>query len=127
MILKPVFIICFFAVAAIGCAIDLQEGAGIVQLIYKQPKQKNCRFIGQTSASDGGMVSGDFMSDAKIHRSTANLMKNKAYEMGGNVVYIEQQFNKNKNLTTTLTNQTMIGFVYQCQGIIQAQPKPDLH
>lgn len=125
MIIKPVFLIFILVISIISCAIPLQQGAEIVQLIYIQPKQDSCRFIGQTSASDGGMVSGDFMSDAKIHRSTANLMKNKAHDMGGNVVYIQQQFNKNKNLTKTMTNQTMQGFVYQCQGLEQAQPKVD--
>ncbi|WP_428354061.1 DUF4156 domain-containing protein [Methyloprofundus sp.] len=115
MIIKPVLPITLMLVTVISCAISLQEGAEIVELIYIKPNDDSCRFIGQTSASDGGMVSGDFMTDAKIYRSTANLMKNKAYDMGGNVVYIQQQFNKNATLTKTLTNQTMIGFVYQCQ------------
>jgi hypothetical protein len=57
------------------------------------------------------------LSDAKIHKSTANMMKNKVYAMGGNLVYIQQQFNKNEKLTNTLTNQTMLGYVYQCQGL----------
>lgn len=103
--------------SVISCAIPLQQGAEVVQLIYIKPTEEMCRFIGQTSASDGGMVSGDFMTDAKIHKNTANIMKNKAYEMGGNIVYIQQQFNKNEKLTKTKTNQTMIGFVYQCQEI----------
>ncbi|MCK5871142.1 hypothetical protein BMR07_03730 [Methylococcaceae bacterium CS1] len=124
MMLKPIFLIPI-VISIISCAIPLQEGAEIAQLIYTRPKEEGCRFIGQTSASDGGMVSGDFMSDAKIYRSTANLMKNKAYEMGGNVVYIEQQFNKNKKLTKTMTNQTMLGFVYQCKNLEQAQSKAD--
>ena len=117
MTLKTRFFIPAFFISVISCAIPLQQGAEAVQLIYIQPNKETCQFIGQTSASDGGMVSGDFMSDAKIHKSTANLMKNKAYEMGGNVVYIQQQFNKNEKLTNTMTNQTMLGFVYQCQGI----------
>ena len=117
MTLKTIFLIPFIFISIISCAIPLQQGAEIVQLIYTKPDKETCRFIGQTSASDGGMISGDFMSDAKIHRNTANLMKNKAYEMGGNVVYIQQQFNKNEKLTNTMTNQTMLGFVYQCQGI----------
>lgn len=122
MTLKYIFLSSMMLVCIVSCAIRLQEGAEIVQLIYIKPNEQNCRFIGQASASDGGMVSGDFMSDAKIHRSTANMMKNKAYAMGGNLVYIQQQFNKNEDLTKTLTNQTMQGFVYQCQGLKQAQP-----
>jgi len=106
-----------------SCAIDLKEGADIVQLIYVQPTKEACQFIGQTSASDGGMVSGDFMSDADIHKGAANQMKNKAYEMGGNLVYIHQQFNENAKLTSTKTKQTMMGFVYRCNGLKQAQPK----
>lgn len=117
MMIKTGFLALFLFVVVISCAIPLQQGAETVQLIYAKPNEEVCRFIGQASASDGGMVSGDFMTEAKIHRSTANLMKNKAYEMGGNVVYIQQQFNKNEMLSKKLTNQTMLGFVYHCQGI----------
>ena len=122
MTFNPRLFIVIVVFTLISCAIPLKPGAEVVQLIYTEPDKEKCYFIGQASASDGGMVSGDFMSDAKIHRSTANLMKNKAHEMGGNVVYIEQQFNKNKTLTKTLTNQTMQGFVYQCQGIRYTKP-----
>ena len=125
MTLKYIFLSSMMLIFIISCAIRLEKGAEIVQLIYSQPNEDNCRFIGQTSASDGGMISGDFMSDAKIYRSTANMMKNRAYAMGGNVVYIQQQYNKNKDLTKTLTNQSMQGFVYQCQGLEQAQPKAE--
>ena len=122
MTLNPALVILAIGISVSSCMIKLQEGAEIVQLIYIEPEEEYCRFIGQTSASDGGMVSGDFMSDAKIYKSTANLMKNKVYAMGGNVVYIQQQFNKNEDLTKTMTNQTMQGFVYQCQGLKQAKP-----
>ena len=128
MTLKAVFLIPILSVLSvlmISCVIPLNKEAEIVQLIYIEPQEDQCRFIGQTSASDGGMVSGDFMTDAKIYRSTANLMKNKAYEMGGNIIYIQQQFNKNNTLTKTMTNQTMLGFVYECQGLELAQPITD--
>ncbi len=109
-----------------ACAVELKEGADIVQLIYVQPKKEVCQFIGQTSASDGGMVSGDFMSDADIHKGTANQMKNKAYAMGGNLVYIHQQFDENAQLTSTKTKQTMMGFVYHCDGLKQVPSKDAL-
>lgn len=122
MFIKFIVLIPALFIAVSSCAIPLKEGAEIVQLIYIEPNKHTCHFIGQTTASDGGMVSGDFMSDAKIHRSTANQMKNKAYTMGGNVVYIQQQFNKNEKLTKTMTNQTMQGYVYKCKGLKQAEP-----
>jgi hypothetical protein len=43
-------------------------------------------------------------------------------KVSGNLVYIQQQFNKNEKLTNTLTNQTILGYVYQCQGLELAQP-----
>ena len=75
-----------------------------------------CQYLGQTSASDGGMVSGQFMSDEKLYKNTENILKNKAYAMGGDLVYVQQKFNKNKHITKIMTNQTMQGFVYHCQG-----------
>jgi len=106
-----------------GCAISLEEGAEIVQLIYIQPNKILCQFLGQTSAQEGGMVSGDFMSDTSIYEGVANQMRNKAYTMGGNLVYVKQQFDKNKHISHTKTNQTMIGFVYRCSGLKQVQPQ----
>jgi len=118
-----VYIVVLIAVS--GCAISLEEGAGIVQLIYTQPNKSVCQFLGQTSSQEGGMVSGDFMSDARIHEGVANQMKNKAYAMGGNLVYVKLQFDKNKHITRTKTNQTMIGFMYRCSGLKQALPPAD--
>lgn len=115
MNIKPIFYSVVMIITA--CAISLEKGAEIVQLIYQQPSADTCQFIGQTSASDGGMVSGDFMSDAKIHEGAANQMKNKAFAMGGNLVFIQQKFDENKLLTATKTKQTMIGFVYYCDDL----------
>ncbi|BCG64305.1 MAG: hypothetical protein methR_P2078 [Methyloprofundus sp.] len=117
MNIKPIFYSVVMTITA--CAISLEKGAEIVQLIYQRPSADTCQFIGQTSASDGGMVSGDFMTDAKIHEGAANQMKNKAFAMGGNLVFIQHQFNENKLLTATKTKQTMIGFVYYCFGLPQ--------
>lgn len=125
MPLKTKFLIFLIISAVLSCAIPLNQGAEVVQLIYIKPSNESCQFLGQTSASDGGMVSGDFMSDEKIHKNTAHIMKNKAYEMGGNIVYIQQQFNKNKKLTTNMTNQTMLGFVYYCEGLQYFYPTED--
>jgi len=87
--MRFVFIYIVVFIAMSGCTIALEEGAEIVQLIYTQPDNSVCQFLGQTSAQEGGMVSGDFMSDARIHEGVANQMKNKAYAMGGNLVYVK--------------------------------------
>lgn len=64
--------------------------------------------------------------DADIHKGTANQMKNKAYAMGGNLVYIHQQFDENAQLTSTKTKQTMMGFVYHCDSLKQVPSKDTL-
>ncbi|NOQ63884.1 MAG: DUF4156 domain-containing protein [Methyloprofundus sp.] len=102
--------------ALMSCAIPTQKGADIVAIVYELPVKDSCRFLGQATASDGGIVSGEFMKDERILKNTANILKNKAYAMGGDVVYIQQEFNKNKNITRVKTNQTMQGYVYHCQG-----------
>jgi len=97
-----------------ACATSLQEGAEAVVIVNIVPAEKICEFLGQISASEGGMISGEFMQDDKIKRGAINQLKNKALLMGGNTVYIEKDFNALKHLTPRKLNQTNIGLVYRC-------------
>jgi len=111
--IKPKIIIslCFLITA---CVTPLQEGAEEVLIVNVKPAEKICEFLGQISASEGGMVSGDFMRDSKIKLGAINQLKNKALLMGGNAVYIEENFNALTHLTPRTLNQTNIGLVYRC-------------
>jgi len=97
-----------------ACATSLEEGAETILIVNVEPAEKMCEFLGQISASEGGMVSGDFMRDSKIKLGAINQLKNKALLMGGNTVYIEENFNALTHLSPRKLNQTNIGLVYRC-------------
>lgn len=99
-----------------ACAITpLDEGAEIVLLIDFKPDEKMCEFLGQVSASEGGAIFGEFMSNHKIKEGAFNQLKNSALEMGGNTVYIKSSFNALKHLTPVTLNQTHMAHVYLCK------------
>jgi len=97
-----------------ACATSLEEGAEKVLLVNIKPSDKMCEFLGQVSASEGGMVFGEFMSNNKIKEGAHNQLKNSALKMGGNTVYIERSFNDLKHLTPVKLNQTNIAYIYLC-------------
>jgi len=109
---SQIIISLYFLITA--CATSLQEGAEDILIVNIEPAEKICEFLGQISASEGGMVSGDFMRDSKIKRGAINQLKNKALLMGGNTVYIEENFNALTHLSPRKLNQTNIGLVYRC-------------
>jgi hypothetical protein len=73
-----------------------------------------CEFLGQVSASEGGLIFGEFMSNRKIKEGAHNQLKNSALKMGGNTVYVERSFNDLKHLTPVTLNQTNIAYIYLC-------------
>lgn len=97
-----------------ACATTLQEGSEKILLVNFKPSEKMCEFLGQVSASEGGLIFGEFMSNRKIKEGVHNQLKNSALKMGGNTVYVERSFNDLKHLTPVTLNQTNIAYIYLC-------------
>lgn len=112
--IKRVFGVGLLFILTACAATPLEEGAEKILLINFKPSEKMCEFLGQVSASEGGMIFGEFMSNHKIKEGAYNQLKNSTLKMGGNTVYVERSFNSLKHLTPVTLNQTNIAYVYRC-------------
>lgn len=114
MKIKQLYAIGILLVVTACAETKLKEGAERVLLINIEPSEKMCEFLGQVSASEGGMIFGEFMSNEKIKEGAYNQLKNSALAMGGNTVYIKRSYNRLKHLTPVRLNQTNLATVYLC-------------
>jgi len=114
--------------AAIGmlasCAsVQLNPEAMKVRITHNEPQ--NCEFLGDVTGSQGNAFTGAWTSNANMETGARNALKNKAYAMGGNTVYI---LTNRAGVTgsgstnaygaysqrTQQTNVTLSGSVFRC-------------
>jgi len=113
--------ITFIVIALSACAAQpLQPEAKMVRLTTIEP-DKNCEFLGDITGNQGDFFTGEFTSNANLETGARNDIKNKAYSMGGNVVFILTQragqsgaYDPNYGGGTSQTNVTLSGNVYYC-------------
>lgn len=68
-----------------GCAANaLKPGAERVRIMQSEPK--GCKYLGEVTGDQGGFFTGGWTSNANLETGARNEMKNKAMELGGNVV-----------------------------------------
>ena len=103
------------ASALIGCsAHSVKPGAETVEIVIEQPDRNLCEFKGEIVGSQGNWFTGDFTSNESLMIGARNELLNQAYEMGANVVYMQDMKNTNAWGSLGTTNSTAIGKAYKC-------------
>lgn len=70
-----------------GCAAaQLTPGAEKVRFMQSEPK--GCKYVGEATGNQGNFFTGGWTSNENLETGARNTLKNKAKEMGGNVVVI---------------------------------------
>ncbi len=107
--------------ALTGCAATkLQPEATLVRLTHTEPSAEKCRFLGDITGSQGDSIAGLFTTNEDLETGARHDLKNKAYAMGGNVIYIlTQRAGQSGSLYdgdgySEQTNVTLSGNVYRC-------------
>lgn len=68
-----------------GCAAEqLKPGAEKVRFMQSEPK--GCKYVGEATGNQGNFFTGGWTSNENLETGARNILKNKANEMGGNVV-----------------------------------------
>jgi len=99
-----------------GCsAIQLSPEAASIEIVNEIPNKKTCKFLGEIVGSQGNWFTGDFTSNENLVMGARNELRNKAYKLGGNVVYMQDMKNTNAWGSLGTTNTTAIGKVYKCK------------
>lgn len=101
-------------------SVPLQPNAELVRLTNTEPTNE-CQFLGDITGNQGDFFTGEFTSNENLETGARNDLKNKAYNMGGNVIYLLTQragqtgsFNNEFGGGMTQTNVTLSGNVYKC-------------
>jgi hypothetical protein len=103
------------SISLVGCAAtQVMREAQIVELVNEKPNTDKCKFVGEIVGSQGNWVTGDFTSNKNLVVGTRNELRNEAYKLGGNVVYIQDMKNTNASRSLGTTNTTAIGKAYKC-------------
>ncbi|MGK3995839.1 DUF4156 domain-containing protein [Sorangium sp. So ce1024] len=100
-------------------AVELNPGAEKV-IVTRQPAPQGCRFLGTVIGEQGGSFSGKFTSNANLQEGAVNDMKNKAHDLGGNYVVLENTNAGNTisgdrdSISGQQTDVTHMGNAYSC-------------
>lgn len=98
----------------IGCtAVPLKSEAQRIELRTEAPSD-DCRFVGEAVGSQGNWFTGDWTANENLMTGARNELRNKAYAMGGNYVWLQNTSNTNAWGSSGTTNTTVVGNVYSC-------------
>lgn len=106
--------ILFLPALLVGCsAISPTREGKSVELVTEKPAA-NCKQLGDAIGSQGNWFTGDYTSNKNLLLGARNDLRNKAAEMGGNVVWVQNSANTNAWGSLGTTNTTVLGVVYRC-------------
>jgi len=104
-----------FLIAAVGCAANqVMTQARGVEIIDEKPDKTKCIFLDEVVGTQGNWFTGDFTSLENLVAGARNELRNEAYKLGGNIVYIEDMKNPNAWWSLGTTNTIVLGKVYKC-------------
>jgi hypothetical protein len=96
-----------------GCAaIQATPQGATVELSTEKPQ--GCKLVGEAVGTQGNSFTGDFTSDANLLQGARNDLRNKAFDMGGNVVHVQAMNNSSASGSWGTTNSSVVGEVYSC-------------
>ena len=108
---------------ALGCAAVQLNPAG-QKVRFMQAEPKGCKYVGEATGNQGNFFTGPWTSNANLETGARNILKNKAAEMGGNVVVL---LTNRAGQTGSVsregggmqqTNVTLSGTVYDCPASV---------
>lgn len=117
--MKKTSIILFVTLIA-GCSANsVHHNATRVRVTNNEPGHE-CQFLGDVTGSQGNFLTGGWTSNSNLETGAHNDLKNKAADMGGNVVSIlTQRAGQTSSAyagtgSSQQTNVTLTGNVYRC-------------
>jgi hypothetical protein len=107
--------ICVAAALLAGCsAAPLDPQAAHVELHSEKPAG-NCKSLGEAVGDQGHWATGDYTSNKNLLVGARNTLRNRAAEMGGNYVWLQNTMNASAWGSLGTSSTTVVGMVYSCQ------------
>jgi hypothetical protein len=99
----------------IGCSANqVSKDAAHIEIVYEKPERSKCKFVGEVVGSQGNWFTGDFTSNEALVIGARNTLRNKTYELGGNIVHVQNMSNASAWGALGTTNTTVVGKAYSC-------------
>ena len=117
--MKMLTIITALTTAALlsGCsATKVIEQARGIELVNTKPDSEKCEFVGEIVGSQGNWATGDLTSNKNLVIGARNELRNEAYKLDANIVYILDMKNTNAYGSLGTTNPTAVGKAYKCES-----------
>ena len=118
--MKYIFAIMIIVGLSACSSIPLKPEAKFVRLTKNEP-DRTCQFLGDITGNQGDFFTGEFTSNEDLESGARNDLKNQAYDIGGNVIYLLTEragqtgsFHHEYGGGTSQTNVTLSGNVYYC-------------
>lgn len=97
-----------------GCsAVKAVPEAKTVFLVEDKPAQ-SCQYLGEAIGSQGNFLSGNFTASDKLMEGARNDLRNKAVDMSGNTVHVQNITSSQSDDALGTTNTLVVGHVYRC-------------
>lgn len=113
--MSAVFSVLLSVLLLAGCSANPTTPQGkSVELVTEKPTG-NCKPLGDAVGSQGNWFTGDYTSNKNLLVGARNDLRNKAAEMGGNYVWVQNSSNTNAWGSLGTTNTTVLGVVYRCE------------
>jgi hypothetical protein len=115
MVCKKLILLMVFTL--VGCSANqVIPQANSVEIVNEKPDKSKCAFVGEVVGSQGNWFTGDYTSNENLVLGARNELRNEAYKLGGNIVYMQDMKNTNAWGSLGTTNTTAIGKVYKCDN-----------
>lgn len=89
-------------------------GAERVELVNTQPNIDKCQYLGEVAGTQGNWFTGDLTPNKNLVIGARNELRNEAFKLGANIVYVQDLQNTNSFGSLGTTNTTGIGKAYKC-------------
>ena len=109
---KNIIIIAFSLVGCSANKVELQ--AKNIELVIEKPDDTTCTFLGEVVGSQGNWFTDGYTSSKNLIIGARNELRNEAYQLGGNIVYIQHIENTNAADSAGIDSSTIIGKAYKC-------------
>jgi hypothetical protein len=114
-------LVAFFAGALlVGCsATEIRPQAQQIRITNQEPR--GCKYLGEVTGNQGNFFTGKWTSNENLETGARNTMKNKAAELGGNViVMLSNRAGETGSYgrfggSNQQTNVVYTGTVYRCR------------
>ncbi len=98
-----------------GCSSPkLRPEASSVRVVLNTPDTSQCKYLGKVTGSPGNWGTEDYKSHSALMEGASNDLRNKAYGMGGNTVYLQNINDTSSWFLLGTSSISLTGLVYQC-------------